>query len=112
MNTIDPTELMGVVSTADHSTREAVVPLGLKTLYCVFDHASKTCGAPVMRDNDLVARREFAALCADSETQYHKFPHDFTLRRVGTFDIQSCRLTPHDPEDIAFATTYVGRNND
>lgn len=90
-------------------SREAI-PLGCKMLFVVYDRVSGTSTAPVMRDNADVARREYATVCQDPDSQYARFPADFSLRLVGRYDIQSCRLTPCDPKDVAFATEFANPN--
>jgi hypothetical protein len=91
-------------------TRDAV-PLGSKRLYVVFDRVSGTSTAPVMRDNDAMAIREFSQVCLDEGSQYSRFPEDFTLRLVGLYNVQTCRTTEVDPVDVAFAASFKESNN-
>lgn len=56
------------------------------SIYSVFDRKANVFARPFVSPNDAMAARSFLAARQDSTTEIHKFPEDFTLYRLGTFD--------------------------
>lgn len=55
-------------------------------IYSVYDSKAKFFSAPFFCINDDIAIRSFTEATNDSSTQLNKFPEDFSLHTIGTFD--------------------------
>lgn len=58
-------------------------------VYAVFDSKAQAFNNLFTLPNDAVAERSFCEACKDERTDLAKYPGDFTLYRVATFDIES-----------------------
>lgn len=66
-------------------------------MYTFHDTKAKTFSTPFAANNDLAAIREFEMLIRYSDNMMSKYPEDFDLGYVGTFDNTECRLEA-DPQ--------------
>lgn len=65
-------------------------------LYSIFDHGVSAFAAPVMATSEIVIRRSLADLFASElnrapleRAQYVRYPGDYSLWHVGTFDVDT-----------------------
>lgn len=88
-------------------------------IFCVYDSKAETYGTPFFMENKGVALRGFQDVANDSSTQICKYPEDFTLFELGSFDpltakfvlsstptslgvaIEFKRVSPHVPLEIS-----------
>lgn len=61
-------------------------------LYTVKDSESETFIPPFCMQTDRDAVDGFKTVCQDPNTQYHKFPKDFSLYHIGEFDARTGNL--------------------
>lgn len=69
-------------------------------LYSIFDVKAKAFLAPFSIANDSMAVRSFGDAVNDPSVQFFKHPEDYTLYRVGTFNLEKGVLAC-DPTMIA-----------
>lgn len=65
-------------------------------LYAVKDNKASAYLEPFTCANDAVASRAFAQRCNDSNTVFYKFPQDFDLYEIGTYDQESSNIIQRD----------------
>ena len=58
----------------------------IKNIYAVYDEKSESYNAPFPLATDGLAKRSFEDACKDSRTDLYKYPGDFTLYCVATWD--------------------------
>lgn len=76
-------------------------------VFSVYDVKSEIFGAPMTMAAKGQARRAFAELASDKNTQVGKFPEDFKLVCIGRFDDGSGMFSTEDAESMGFASEYV-----
>lgn len=64
-------------------------------VYAYYDKKSKNFLQLQVHQNEPVAMRQFALLIEDDTTLMHKFPEDFDLYEVGTYDSVSGSIEPN-----------------
>lgn len=62
-------------------------------LYSVFDEKANTYNAPFPLSTDGLAIRSFLQACKDPQTDLAKYPGDYKLYCVGSFDFESGEFT-------------------
>lgn len=65
-------------------------------LYTVRDSKAGTYNKPHTAINDAEAQRGFHSAVNDPNTFVNKYPEDFDLYRIGTFDVQSGKILAED----------------
>lgn len=78
----------------------------LKNVYCIHD-SKAGYGAPVLEDNDEVAIRSFSLAFQDSTTLINKFPEDYRLFRLGTYDSKTATFDLIIPVSISHALDFT-----
>jgi len=63
-------------------------------IYSVLDKKAKVYNNPQFLINDAVAERTFRTVVNDKESLVSKYPEDYALYRIGTFDPATGILTP------------------
>lgn len=84
-------------------------------LYSVHDKAAKTHTMPIALETDRDAIEGFKNVVQAKDTQYSKFPADFTLIRIGTYDRKTAKIETTQYEIIATGTQFTlteTNNND
>lgn len=67
----------------------------LKLIFTVFDQKANTYMQPFFTDTAGLAERIFMESINGSETQLSKYPADFTMFELGTYDTQTGKFTNH-----------------
>lgn len=78
----------------------------IKYLYSLLDKVSETYADPFVMVNDSVARRSFMAECHNPDSMIYKFPEDFTLMLVGSFDTSNGTVEFIEPVPVARGTDF------
>lgn len=79
-----------------------------KTIFSLHDIKAKAFTLPFFMDQKGQALRALDGIVNDENTQVHKYPEDFKLYKLGTFDDNSglvCSLST--PEFLVDATDFV-----
>lgn len=79
-------------------------------IYTVKDEASQTFLKPFCFPTDRDAIEGFKNVCQDETTQYAKYPADYNLISIASFDEQSGLLEVSDQKTIARAINMVGQS--
>lgn len=76
----------------------------IKMIYSIHDNKTG-CFLDTFNDtHDESAKRAFTEACSDPKSRLNRFPNDFDLYRLGTFDTSSGRVLSADvPEKITSA---------
>lgn len=72
-------------------------------MYSVYDSKAQSYGQPFHAPNDAVALRLFGDAVNDPDTQLNKYPEDFVLMAVGTWDDQTAELKGHTQRTVTTA---------
>jgi len=76
-------------------------------LYSVYDEKALCYGIPTSFPTDGIALRSFSEVAQDPDTQIHKYPSDFKLYFIGTFDEMTGQLDTCVPVYLANGAQYV-----
>ena len=68
-----------------------------KFVYTIHDKISNTYDPIFVADTDEMATRMVIENAADSRSQFAKYPNDFALYKIGSFDIKQCNLQHLNP---------------
>lgn len=66
-------------------------------LYAVRDIKAQAFGRPFTIANNAMAFRAFVAAQQDSSSEMSKYPEDFQLYQLGSFDDQTGEIIPFNP---------------
>nr|QJB21640.1 MAG: nonstructural protein [Microvirus sp.] len=76
-------------------------------IFSVFDAKAKTFCTPFFSSNISTATRAFAHAANDKTTDIGRYPSDFTLYHIGTFNDSDCEFDLVPPHPIAIAVTLL-----
>jgi len=80
----------------------------IKNLYSVYDTKSNSFCNPFVSQNDATALRDFTHVANDNSTEIGRYPADFALFRVASFDFESAVVKSEPtPVNLALASTLV-----
>jgi len=75
--------------------------------YCVLDIKSKVYNSPHFLINDAVAIRQFQMVIMDKESMLSKFPEDYRLYCIGSFDMLTGILKSEQaPRELAHGLQF------
>jgi len=66
-------------------------------IFAVYDSKAKVFAIPFFLPSEAVAVRAFAAAANDLDTQLGKFPEDFTLFQVGSYNDENGQIFGLEP---------------
>nr|QJB19493.1 MAG: nonstructural protein [Microvirus sp.] len=79
-----------------------------KGFYSVWDSKSRSFCNPFSAHNDQCAIRDFAYAASDPTTDICKYPTDYTLFKIGSFDFESGALTVEEtPVSLGLASSMI-----
>jgi hypothetical protein len=84
----------------------------IKRLFTVFDSKSEVYMPPFTYRTKGEAIRAFTDSVNDSGSQMNKYPADFTLFDIGSFDDVTCKFDVQSPESIGNAIEFVVKDGD
>jgi len=80
-------------------------------MYSVYDTKAEQYGNPVYCRTDGEARRQFAKVATDTQTEIGQHPEDFMLFRVGSFDAEKGVVTGEPGTCVAKAIEFQKETN-
>lgn len=80
-------------------------------LFSVFDMAAARFMDPFCAPTMEFAIRGFKECCETQGHQFQKFPEDYALYMVGSFDAETGVMTPGKSLKISMASSFVVRQN-
>jgi len=81
-----------------------------KHLFSVYDSAAKLFLDPFVASTHEVAIREFRRIVNQAGHQFNRFPEDYTLYHLGTFDTESGTLIGSDPRSLGIAQSFISND--
>lgn len=79
-------------------------------IFTVFDSAAGGFLDPFTAPTIEVAIRGFRELVNTQDHQFNRFPEDYTLFQLGTFNVETGQVSPLDtPHPLGVAVTYLKR---
>lgn len=82
-----------------------------QNVYAVYDQAAKAYLAPFFLNNDEMAIRIFRDCANSNDHQFGRFPSDYTLFHLGTFDDTTGMLESWAPQKIISALEVLVDDN-
>lgn len=77
-------------------------------IFVVHDTKADMYLSPNAQQSVADARRSWSTVANEGDSPIRKFPHDFRLLHIASFDNTSGKLTAFDvPVDLGFAHTYL-----
>jgi hypothetical protein len=81
--------------------------MNVQKMYAVYDVKSGLYFSPHFLQSDGVAIRSFSTACEDTQTEFNKFPEDFSLFHIGSFNTENGEIIPEQPKQICTASEFV-----
>jgi len=81
-----------------------------KHLFSVYDSAAKLFLDPFVASTHEVAIREFRRIVNQAGHQFNRFPEDYTLYHLGSFDAESGLLHGSDPRSLGIAQSFMNHD--
>lgn len=78
-------------------------------IFTVYDSAAERYLEPFMAPSVAFALREFKSAANSEGHQFAKFPSDYTLFYVGTFDASTGKIEAKEPTSLGVAVTMIDR---
>lgn len=66
-------------------------------IYAVFDRKAAVFARPFTSPNDAMAMRSYLAAKQDPSTELSKFPEDYSIHRLGSFDDETGAISSQTP---------------
>jgi len=76
-------------------------------VYAVFDVKAASYGSPMFLASNGIALRTFGEVCLNPESPLHKYPEDFSLYEIGSYDPASGELKTIQPKHLASAAAVI-----
>jgi len=78
-------------------------------VFTVYDSAARKYLEPFFAETVEVACRMFRALVNKEGHQFNRFPEDYTLFHIGSYNDDEGQLSPISPHSLGVGLTYVSR---
>jgi len=78
-------------------------------VFTVYDSAARKYLEPFFAETVEVACRMFRALVNKDGHQFNRFPEDYTLFHIGSYNDDEGQLSAITPHSLGVALTYVSR---
>lgn len=79
----------------------------LVEVFAVYDSKARSYGQPFFCINAGIAVRIFQSTVMDETTQFNKYPEDFSLFHLGSFNDQTGEFTAREnPTNLGLASQY------
>ena len=76
-------------------------------VYSVKDIKTGLFGPLMVMRTDAFAIRSFGQACENPEIDFHKFPEDYSLYKLASWDSENGKFIDNEPEQIANASNFV-----
>lgn len=74
--------------------------------YAIYDSKARVYTVPFFCQNDEVAGRNFASAVNDHNTQFGKYPEDFSLHCIGSYDDELGELKSFPPINLGLGPVF------
>ena len=83
----------------------------LTKIFTIYDSKTQAYMSPFFNTSTGGALRSFEEACRDENSTFHKYPSDFTLFEIGTFDDNNAKISFHDSKiSLGCAIEYAQSN--
>jgi len=79
-------------------------------IYAVYDTKAEAFGAPFTLQADGIAVRSFIQACENPESEFNRYPNDFTLYQIGTYDDSNAFIATNKPEELITAAQALKKD--
>lgn len=80
----------------------------MQSIFTVHDNAAKAYLPPFYMRTKGEALRAFETTCKDTSSQFNKYPKDYTLVELGTFNEENGQILTHEiPLILENASQYI-----
>ena len=69
-------------------------------IYSIHDSKARAYGSPFLLTTDGLAQRSFIQACLSDKTEFAKYPLDYTLFRIGTYDDETAIVMSEAPPEM------------
>lgn len=76
-------------------------------MFSVYDEKASTFCAPFFSVNADVAIRDFAYAANDLSTDIGRYPIDYTIYHIGTFDTETAVVLSTQPKNLGMASNFT-----
>lgn len=89
------------------SQKQGKYAMNTLNIYAVLDVKAQIYSQPHFMQTNGVAIRSFATACEDTNTQFNKYPEDYSLYEIGNYNVETAELSKTTPKQIANASEFV-----
>jgi len=80
----------------------------MNLMFTVYDTKAETYSPPFAKITKGLAIRDFTDAANNPDNMVGKYPHDYALFEIGTFDEQSAKMTAHKtPINLGLAVEFL-----
>jgi len=80
----------------------------LLKIFTIYDSKTEAYMSPFFNQSTGGALRSFEEACRDENSTFHKYPSDFTLFEIGSFDDNTAQIQFHDAKiSLGSANEYT-----
>lgn len=83
----------------------------VKSVYVIYDMKAESGHQPAMYNKEGEAVRAFSELCNDKETRVGRYPEDFVMYQVATYDDETFKYTNLEKLKSFSALAYVKQDS-
>lgn len=78
-----------------------------QNIYAVKDIVANEFQPPFYLKNDALAIKEFGKACENPDTDWNKYPSDYSLYNLGVFDTETGHIISTDNKQISNASQFT-----
>lgn len=77
-------------------------------IFAVYDSKAGAFNQPFFMHNKETAMRAFTSACMDTNTDLHRYPTDFALFHIGTYEDSNATIVSFvTPENLGLASQFI-----
>jgi hypothetical protein len=80
-------------------------------IYAVYDAKAEAFGKPLFFNKHGLAKRSFYEACQHAESEFKKYPHDYSLHFIGEYNEDSAELSAVPTKQLYTALEAINSQN-
>jgi hypothetical protein len=80
-------------------------------IYAVYDAKAEAFGKPLFFNTHGLAKRSFYEACQHAESEFQKYPHDYSLYYIGTYNEESAEVSAVPTKQLYTALEAINQTN-
>jgi len=80
-------------------------------IYAVYDAKAEAFGKPIFFNKDGLAKRSFFEACQHAESEFQKYPHDYSIFHIGYYNEDTAEVSAVPPKQLYTALEAVNNQN-